>query len=160
MPDWRHNRTCRAKTRLGCARLAGSALAVGPCALVLPAAAGNGSIAVRGSILDGRMRRLLWLLWGLPIMGGQASAAVFPGDPKAGARLAREVCAACHVVAEDQMIDPGVGPWFVDIAQHPGTTVLSLRAFLQTPHATMPNLMLTPQETDDIISYILTLKAE
>jgi hypothetical protein len=34
---------------------------------------------------------------------------------------------------------------------------LSLRVFLRTPHATMPDLMLTPDETDDIISYILTL---
>ncbi|MGH6901146.1 MAG: c-type cytochrome [Geminicoccaceae bacterium] len=106
------------------------------------------------------MRRLWWLLCALPVLGGQARAADLPGDPKAGARLAREVCAACHVVAEDQMIDPGLGPWFVDVAQHPATTVLSLRAFLQTPHASMPDLMLTPEETDDIISYILTLKAE
>jgi cytochrome c len=93
-------------------------------------------------------------------MGGQAGAAELPGDPEAGARLAREVCATCHVVAEDQMIDPAVGPWFVDIAQHPATTALSLRAFLQTPHANMPDLILTREETDDIISYILTLKDE
>ena len=105
------------------------------------------------------MRRLGWLFPGLSVMAGHVAAQDLPGDPKAGARLAREVCAACHVVAEDQMIDPGVGPWFVDVAQHPGTTVLSLRAFLQTPHANMPNLILTPEETDDIISYILTLKA-
>ena len=106
------------------------------------------------------MRRLGWLLWALPVMAGQAGAAELPGDPEAGARLAREVCAACHVVAEDQMIDPAVGPWFVDIAEHPATTALSLRAFLQTPHANMPDLILTREETDDIISYILTLKDE
>jgi hypothetical protein len=35
---------------------------------------------------------------------------------------------------------------------------MSLRAFLQTPHPTMPNLMLTPDETDDVIAYLLTLK--
>lgn len=106
------------------------------------------------------MRRLGWLLWALSVMAGGVGAQELPGDPKAGARLAREVCAACHVVAEDQMVDPGVGPWFIDVAEHPATTVLSLRAFLQTPHATMPNLMLTPEETDDVISYILTLKGE
>jgi hypothetical protein len=37
-------------------------------------------------------------------------------------------------------------------------TALSLRVYLQTPHATMPNIVLTPEETDDVISYILTLK--
>jgi hypothetical protein len=40
------------------------------------------------------------------------------------------------------------------------TTALSLRAFLQTPHPTMPNLILTPEETDDIIAYLLALKSE
>jgi mono/diheme cytochrome c family protein len=108
----------------------------------------------------GPMRCLGWLLLALWVVAGPLAAQELPGDPKAGARLAREVCAGCHVIAEDQMIDPGVGPWFVDVAAHPGTTALSLRAFLQTPHANMPNLMLTPEETDDIISYILTLKGE
>ena len=83
-----------------------------------------------------------------------------PGDPAAGASLAREVCAQCHLAAKDQVVDPGVGPSLFEVAQHPGTTALSLRAFLQTPHATMPNLMLTPEETDDIIAYLLTLKGE
>jgi len=83
-----------------------------------------------------------------------------PGDPAAGATLAREVCAQCHLVAEDQLIDPAVGPSLLEVAQHPGTTELSLRAFLQTPHATMPNLILTPEETDDVIAYLLSLKGE
>lgn len=94
----------------------------------------------------------------LPI--GAAAAADLPGDPAAGGTLAHDVCAVCHVVAPDQMVDPGVGPSFLEIAAHPATTTLSLRAFLQTPHATMPNLILTPEETDDIISYILTLKGQ
>ena len=96
--------------------------------------------------------------WRFRIAGGVGGAQELPGDPVAGARLAREVCAACHVVAEDQMIDPGVGPWFTDVAQDPATTALSLRAFLQTPHADMPDLIMAPGETDDIIAYILTLK--
>jgi mono/diheme cytochrome c family protein len=100
--------------------------------------------------------RLEWLLGGLPAMAGGAGAQDLPGDPEAGARLAREVCAACHVVAEDQMVDPGIGPWFIEVAQHPAT----LRVFLQTPHANMPDLVLSADETDDIISYILTLKGE
>ena len=106
------------------------------------------------------MRRLGWLLCLLPVVAGRAAAQDLPGDPEAGARLAREVCAACHVVADDQMVDPGIGPWFIDVAEHPATTALSLRVFLQTPHADMPDLVLSEDETDDIISYILTLKDE
>jgi hypothetical protein len=37
---------------------------------------------------------------------------------------------------------------------------MSLRAFLQTPHLTMPNLILSAKETDDIIAYLLALKGE
>ena len=58
------------------------------------------------------------------------------------------------------MIDPGAGPSFFEVVEHPATTELSLRAYLQTPHATKPNLILTAQETDDIIAYLLKLKAE
>jgi mono/diheme cytochrome c family protein len=106
------------------------------------------------------MRRVGWLICAVWAAGGPAAAQELPGDPVAGARLARDVCAECHVVAEDQLIDPGAGPSFFEVVEHPATTELSLRAFLQTPHATMPNLMLTPEETDDIIAYLLKLKAE
>jgi mono/diheme cytochrome c family protein len=104
------------------------------------------------------MRRLAYLCGTLALATGQAGAQELPGDPAAGARLAHEVCAVCHLVSDDQTSDPEVGPSFFEVADHPATTELSLRAFLQTPHATMPNLMLTPEETDDIISYLLTLK--
>jgi mono/diheme cytochrome c family protein len=89
------------------------------------------------------------------------TASDLPGDPAAGAELARDVCATCHVVSARQAVDPRVGaPSFFEVAEHPSTTALSLRVFLRTPHATMPDLILTPEETDDIISYILTLKGE
>jgi mono/diheme cytochrome c family protein len=87
-----------------------------------------------------------------------ATAQDLPGDPVAGSELAEEVCAVCHAVSERQ-VDPEVGaPSFAEVTAHPSVTALSLRAFLQTPHATMPNLRLTPEETDNIIAYLLTLK--
>ena len=49
-------------------------------------------------------------------------------------------------------------PPFREVANAPGMTELALRAFLQTPHRTMPNILLTPEETDNVIAYILTLK--
>jgi mono/diheme cytochrome c family protein len=100
-----------------------------------------------------------WIVFALLLGPAGALAADLPGDPQAGEAFARDVCGACHFVAKDAP-DPGIGPSFFEVAGHPGTTEMSLRAFLVTPHATMPNLMLTPDETDDIISYILTLKGE
>ena len=106
------------------------------------------------------MRRLGWLICTVWMVSGPVAAQDLPGDPAAGASLAREVCAVCHVVSEEQMIDPAIGPSLLEVAEHPATTALSLRAFLQTPHPTMPNLILTREETDDVIAYLLALKGE
>ena len=40
----------------------------------------------------------------------------------------------------------------------PGRDRDALRVFLGTPHATMPNLRLAPEQADDLIAYILSLK--
>jgi mono/diheme cytochrome c family protein len=107
-----------------------------------------------------KQMRLLRLLNLLPFFWACSSIAQpLPGDPLVGGKLAREVCAGCHIVSDDQLVDPDVGaPTFFDVVADPSVSELSLRAFLQTSHPTMPNLILTPDETDDIISYILTLK--
>ena len=101
-----------------------------------------------------RLLALLALFW-----ARTTTAQELPGDPAVGGKLAREVCATCHIVSEDELEDPGVGaPTFFEVVADPSVSELSLRAFLQTSHATMPNLILTPEETDDIIAYILTLR--
>ncbi len=86
-------------------------------------------------------------------------AADLPGDPAAGRKMAIETCAACHLVAErPTSIGNSLAPAFSAIAGDPATTALALRVFLQTPHAAMPNLALSPAESDDMISYILSLR--
>jgi mono/diheme cytochrome c family protein len=93
------------------------------------------------------------------LQAGPASAQDGPGDPIAGAKLAREVCAKCDMVAEDQIDDPGVlAPTFFEVVADPSVTALSLRVFFRTPHANMPDLMLSPEETDNIVSYLLSLR--
>ena len=34
----------------------------------------------------------------------------------------------------------------------------ALRAFLQTPHPKMPNLILTPEQSADVIAFLLSLR--
>jgi len=82
------------------------------------------------------------------------------GSPGAGRRFALEVCTPCHVVAPRQ-VSPrrfATAPDFRAIANLSSTTAASLSAFLQTPHPTMPNLILTPEETRNVVSYILSLR--
>ena len=81
------------------------------------------------------------------------------GDGVAGQRLAREVCAECHAVEKgDFMVSLEGAPPFQQVADDPSASEVGLRVFLRTPHKTMPNLILTPQQTDDIITYILNLR--
>lgn len=82
-------------------------------------------------------------------------------DVEAGKKLAIGVCAQCHFVAESQtMIPRSDAPPFDEIAADPAVTELGLRVFLQTPHRNMPDLHLSRQETDDVIGFILNMKAQ
>lgn len=86
---------------------------------------------------------------------------VLPGDPFAGRAFAREACAECHDVERGwNELAAFYGPAFVDIAASPGLTATRLRFSLRSSHSGMPNFILTEQEVDDVISYILTLKPD
>jgi mono/diheme cytochrome c family protein len=81
------------------------------------------------------------------------------GDVVAGRELTVQVCSECHSVsAEQRTARLDEAPGFDEIANKPQTTAISLRAFLQMPHPTMPNLILTEAERDNAIAYILSLK--
>ena len=82
------------------------------------------------------------------------------GDVAAGHAFAREACNACHRVDAEHRAPRliVIGPGFRDIANTRGITATALRAFLATSHPKMPNLILTPQETADVIAYILSLR--
>jgi mono/diheme cytochrome c family protein len=81
------------------------------------------------------------------------------GNPEAGARLAARWCSSCHVVGPTakQGVSGGAPP-FEAIARMSSTTMMSLRAFLMTPHPPMPDLHLSRDEVDDLSSYILSLR--
>jgi mono/diheme cytochrome c family protein len=81
------------------------------------------------------------------------------GDTVEGQRFAREVCAACHAVEKgDTMISLEGAPPFQDVANDPAASEISLRVFLRSPHENMPNLILTDEETDNVVAYILSLR--
>ena len=83
------------------------------------------------------------------------------GSAEAGHELALNVCSECHWAAEDQFLIPeSEAPSFFEIAENPARTATSIKVFLQTPHRTMPNLILTPEETDDIVAYIMELREQ
>jgi mono/diheme cytochrome c family protein len=99
------------------------------------------------------------LAMGLLVLGARHAAGEEIGDVAAGRHLAENWCSSCHVVGPttQQATSNGV-PTFAAIARMKSTTVLSLRAFLQTPHPPMPDLHLSRDEIDDIATYILSLR--
>lgn len=76
------------------------------------------------------------------------------GDPVAGRRLAEGVCLQCHSADSG----PKRAPTFAAVAAMPSTTAQALGVFLKTSHPTMPNIMLSDNERDDVIAYILSLR--
>ena len=107
-----------------------------------------------------------WTILAVPMLG-TILLATWPhwanaqeiGDVAAGRHLSETWCASCHLVGSDTArgVSNGV-PTFVAIARQKSTTVLSLRVFLQTPHARMPDLHLSRDEIDNLAAYILSLR--
>ena len=90
------------------------------------------------------------------------SALSAAGDAQAaaprGENLVQSWCSQCHSVKPDQTSPNPAAPRFPDVAAEPSMTEYALRAFLKTPHPTMPNIMMNADDIDDIVSYILSLR--
>ena len=94
------------------------------------------------------MMRIVVLTGILAASAYAANAQEASGNSETGRVYAREVCSPCHAVTADQASQRivAVAPDFQTIANTPGMTATALRAFLQTPHPKMPNLMLAPEQ--------------
>ncbi len=78
-----------------------------------------------------------------------------------GLSVAKAVCSRCHAVEKNssRSRDPAA-PRFEDIANSPGITARAISKALQTtPHRRMPNFRMNKGVLDDLVNYILSLKA-
>jgi mono/diheme cytochrome c family protein len=85
-----------------------------------------------------------------------------------GRSFAQRVCGACHVVTpqskESPLLSPP-GPSFAVLAQRPLLTEQALREFLTSnhgtmgPHEAMPNPRLVDYQIDEIVAFMMSLKA-
>lgn len=108
------------------------------------------------------VKRILAASLFAPFLGiGISFAQDLVGDPEAGARFAQRECAGCHVVGGDWPANPrSEAPAFEAIANEPSVTPLGLRVFLNSPHRRMPNLILSQEETDNVIAYIIGMRSK
>lgn len=81
------------------------------------------------------------------------------GDPALGLRYAQQSCASCHAVGAGETASPNLdAPAFDTVANTPGMTQIALNVWLNTPHSSMPNLIVDPDRIDDLSAYLATLK--
>jgi mono/diheme cytochrome c family protein len=89
-----------------------------------------------------------------------AASSASAQDVYNGAVIAKTWCSGCHII--DRSAPPvartDLIPSFLTIAQMNSTTSTSLRVFLSTPHANMPDYNLTSNEIADVSAYILELR--
>jgi cytochrome c len=86
-----------------------------------------------------------------------AGGVTLPSD-SAGHRLAEAWCQSCHAIEAAGAGTRGGAPDFAAIANRPSTTALSLKVFFKTSHNRMPNLIIAPDQAEDLTNYILSLK--
>ena len=106
------------------------------------------------------------------LVAGLARGALAQTPPaeqiEAGRKFAHRVCGACHVVTQQRDELPVLappGPSFAVLAQRPLLTEASLREFLAAnhrdmgPHEAMPNPRLAGYQIDEIVAFMMSLKA-
>jgi mono/diheme cytochrome c family protein len=93
----------------------------------------------------------------LALLAGASHAQV--SNRENGLALAQQVCSECHAIRPGQARSPNSrSPTFSELATTPGMTSIALTVALTTPHAGMPMFMLTVEQREDIIAYILSLR--
>jgi len=82
-----------------------------------------------------------------------------PGDPAKGYAYAKENCTECHAIDRGDYDSPFYGaPPFSEVANVPAMSELALFSFFQTPHPTMPNLIVPSDDVRNLIAYIRSLR--
>lgn len=91
------------------------------------------------------------------VAGAINAAPASAADIGNGEILARRWCAACHLVASDQVKASADVPSFAAIARMPNFTPEKIAFFLLDPHPKMPDLGLSRSAAADIAAYIGSL---
>jgi|GEM_PF-469263 len=80
-------------------------------------------------------------------------------SPVLGLRYAEQVCATCHAVTAAQSQSPNANaPSFEVIANTPGMTGAALNAWLHSPHPSMPNIIVSGADRDNVVAYLESLR--
>jgi mono/diheme cytochrome c family protein len=75
-----------------------------------------------------------------------------------GQNLAKTFCRDYHQIGIEGSKPRADVPSFLEIANLRSTTDMSIRTFLQIEHSKMPNYQLTPDQTENVMAFIMSLQ--
>jgi mono/diheme cytochrome c family protein len=79
-------------------------------------------------------------------------------DPFHGKELAKQLCANCHLVDNQQQQTNADVPSFNEIANQEGQTAGAVMAHIILPKHPMPTIPLTQSELADLAAYIMSMR--
>lgn len=101
---------------------------------------------------------LILIVTGLVLMPHGATSQT-EGDARQGENFAMAACSQCHAVGRKQFLSPNrYAPSFQSLARSPGMTTTKLHVWFETPHPSMPNLILRDDDKKNVFAYIMSLK--
>jgi mono/diheme cytochrome c family protein len=107
------------------------------------------------------MTCLLRLLMATTLLApGVPAAAVELGNVAAGLEYAQKVCSDCHAVEKDTAMLFSQVPSFQEVADTQGMTPRALIVWLTTSHPKMPDLIIPPDDMDNVVAYIMSLRTK
>lgn len=80
------------------------------------------------------------------------------GDKDKGHAYAQKFCTNCHAVEKDENVILGDVPSFQDVADAEGMSPRALAVWLRTSHPNMPDFIIPPDDIDNVIAYIMSLR--
>jgi mono/diheme cytochrome c family protein len=86
------------------------------------------------------------------------AAAVELGNKEAGHAYAEKHCSGCHAIDKDATLLFSDVPSFQEIADTQGMSPQALVVWFQTSHPNMPDLIIPPDDMDNVIAYIMSLR--
>jgi len=85
--------------------------------------------------------------------------AIESGDAIRGFAFAQQNCATCHAIVVGNALSPDpLAPSFQTIADTPGMSGRVVNVWLASDHPSMPHLIVSPEDGDDVWAYMQTLR--
>lgn len=80
------------------------------------------------------------------------------GDKDKGHAYAQKFCTDCHAIEKDENLLLGDIPTFQEVANSEGMSPRALSVWLRTSHPNMPDFIIAPEDIDNIVAYIMSLR--